>query len=60
MAGKKAKIPVVALTADVMEESKEAFKAAGIDGFVSKPISSDMLLKAIEDAIESRVLEATD
>lgn len=52
--GEKGQVPIIALTADVMRESQEAFIAAGMNDFVSKPISTDALYKAIEKAIEQR------
>ncbi len=38
-----AAIPIIALTADAMAEQRQAFRAAGMDGFVSKPIEIDRL-----------------
>ncbi|TNE63977.1 MAG: response regulator [Alphaproteobacteria bacterium] len=39
----RAHIPIIALTADALIEQREAFRAAGMDGFVSKPIEIDKL-----------------
>ena len=33
-----ARIPVVAVTASVMPDERDAFRAAGFDGFIAKPI----------------------
>ncbi|MCR9072721.1 MAG: ATP-binding protein [Alphaproteobacteria bacterium] len=52
----KARIPIIALTADVMEESQNACRDAGIDRFVSKPIDPAALNHAIDEAIASRRL----
>jgi CheY-like chemotaxis protein len=41
-------IPIIAMTAMAMKGDKEACLIAGMDGFISKPIS----MKAIQDAIE--------
>ncbi|SDE19594.1 Signal transduction histidine kinase [Kordiimonas lacus] len=38
-----AAIPIIALTADAMAEQRQAFREAGMDGFVSKPIEIDRL-----------------
>ncbi len=43
MNGAIAAIPIIALTADAMAEQRQAFQAAGMNGFVSKPIEVDRL-----------------
>ena len=53
MAGGKSRIPIVALTADVMEQSREACLSAGINAFVTKPIEMEALNDAIRDAASS-------
>src|SRR5947208_6800350 len=45
--GKVANIPVVALTASVLEQDVAACQAAGMDDFVAKPIDRDALLEAV-------------
>lgn len=40
-------IPIVALTADAMKEQRQAFKDAGANGFVAKPIEQDKLKQEI-------------
>ena len=42
-------IPILALTANVMKDDREDFYAAGIDGFVPKPIRREELLAAMAD-----------
>ena len=54
MPGSKAQIPIIALTADVVEGSREACKAVGIGGFVPKPIEVDALNQALRDAVAAR------
>ncbi len=44
-------LPVVALTARAMREDVEACMDAGMDGFVSKPLSRDRLVKAMAAAM---------
>jgi len=42
------KLPVIALTADAVQGVKEEFIAAGMNDFISKPISMDSITKAIK------------
>nr|WP_281500828.1 ATP-binding protein [Kordiimonas marina] len=46
--------PIIALTADVLAEQREAFQNVGMNGFVSKPISIDKLRFEISRAIENK------
>ncbi|MEQ1579858.1 MAG: response regulator [Steroidobacteraceae bacterium] len=43
-----ARLPIVALTANAMAEAVSECMEAGMDGYVSKPIKSDLLAKEIE------------
>ncbi len=43
--------PVIALTADVLEETRKNCSAAGMDLYLTKPITKDKLSKAIMDAL---------
>ena len=45
------RIPIIALTANVMDHQIEAYARAGMDGHVSKPIQTTELLTAIEAAL---------
>jgi signal transduction histidine kinase/CheY-like chemotaxis protein len=40
-------LPIIALTADVFEESKDRVHAAGMDGFLSKPVNVHALEKML-------------
>jgi CheY-like chemotaxis protein/HPt (histidine-containing phosphotransfer) domain-containing protein len=42
------RIPVIAMTAHTMKGDRESFLAAGMDGYVPKPISPEQLFAAIE------------
>ncbi|NKB20449.1 MAG: response regulator [Alphaproteobacteria bacterium] len=44
-----ASVPIIALTADVVTGAKEKFEAAGMNGFVEKPINKELLFKTIEE-----------
>ena len=52
--GPTAAIPIIAVTAYAMSGDKEAFLAAGMDGYVSKPIDMQELLDAIERIMSAR------
>jgi two-component system, cell cycle response regulator DivK len=42
-----ASIPVLAVTAQAMKGDRERFKEAGFDGYLSKPLDIDELLRAV-------------
>ncbi|MFP4389542.1 MAG: response regulator, partial [Desulfococcaceae bacterium] len=46
--GRSQPIPIIAMTAHAMKGDRERCIEAGMDDYVSKPISSDALLKAIQ------------
>lgn len=49
-------IPIIALTADAFVEQQEAFKVAGMDGFVSKPVEMSRLRREIARVMEEKGL----
>ncbi|MCB9420330.1 MAG: response regulator [Ardenticatenaceae bacterium] len=51
-AGNGRHIPIIAMTAFAMQGYREKCLAAGMDGYVSKPISADELHKALEPFLE--------
>jgi PAS domain S-box-containing protein len=50
-------VPVIALTANAFPEDREACFAAGMDEFVTKPVSRERLVEAIEKARAARGAE---
>jgi len=48
-AGKKSRLPVAAVTAQVMAGDKERCLQAGADVYLSKPIDVDLLLRMLDD-----------
>ncbi len=47
-------LPIIALTADVMVESAEVFRAAGMDDVVAKPINVEQLLATLQRHLRGR------
>ena len=49
-----ASIPVIAVTASVMEQDRRQITQAGFDGYVGKPISLKGFLEAVRQTLEDR------
>ena len=49
---KKSKVPVIAMTANAFEEDKRNALAAGMDGFLSKPIVIEELIHTLQNTME--------
>ena len=47
-------LPIIALTAGVLTEERDACLAAGMDAFLSKPVRIGDLLTAIDDSMQQR------
>ena len=45
----KCDIPIIAVTADALHGAAERYRAAGMDGYLSKPLSSPALFRAINE-----------
>lgn len=54
MPGRLGQIPIIALTADVMEDHKGAYRDAGMDALVGKPIDAKVLQAAITRVVDAR------
>jgi CheY-like chemotaxis protein len=50
--GPNADVPVIALTANVLEDQCQAYTAAGMDAWAPKPIDARALLQAIAAAVD--------
>jgi CheY-like chemotaxis protein/HPt (histidine-containing phosphotransfer) domain-containing protein len=50
-------VPVVAVTAFALESDRERIMAAGMDGYLAKPLGADELLRAVCDAAQGRQAE---
>ena len=49
-----AAIPVVAITASVMQQDRQEIMGAGFDGFIEKPINLRNLLDTVQQAVKGR------
>jgi two-component system, cell cycle response regulator DivK len=49
-----ASIPVLALTAQAMEGDRERFRAAGFDGYISKPVNIVSLISTVMQHCDGR------
>jgi CheY-like chemotaxis protein len=45
---RRAQIPIIAMTAHAMQGDRERCLAAGMDGYIAKPIHSEMLIELVE------------
>jgi CheY-like chemotaxis protein len=54
LGGAVGRLPIIAMTANVMQEDRAACEAAGMDGFVGKPLDRAQLQQVIRDAMARR------
>lgn len=55
-----ANIPIIALTADVVEENMQEYLAAGMNGYVTKPFKKNDLFESIDQAMEEPIFRLAD
>lgn len=48
-------IPIIAMTAHALKGDRERFLAAGINGYIAKPVEFDELMRAVEQAMGRHV-----
>lgn len=51
----RARIPIIAMTANAFEEDHKAALAAGMDAYVAKPIEIDTLFSTITQVLENKI-----
>ena len=54
----KARIPIIAMTANAFEEDKRNAFAAGMNGHIAKPIQVDKLLSILSEVIRQKSTKA--
>jgi PAS domain S-box-containing protein len=54
--GRKARIPIVAMTAHALAEDRDKCLAAGMDSYISKPMDMDELARVLAAAVRRRKL----
>ena len=47
-------LPIVGLTAHAMKGDQERFIAAGMDGYIPKPVQAEVLLATLQEAISKQ------
>ena len=47
----RCQVPIIALTADVLQEARDQAKAAGVDAFVTKPVTQEDLERAMASVL---------
>ncbi|HLO75177.1 MAG TPA: ATP-binding protein [Magnetospirillum sp.] len=47
--GEQARLPIVALTADAVEEHRQRYQAAGLDALLTKPVAPEVLFRTLDE-----------
>lgn len=50
LSGRRAAVPIIALTADAVLEHRDRYVAAGLDAFLTKPVSWKLLARTLDEA----------
>jgi CheY-like chemotaxis protein len=56
-------VPIIALTADVLQEARDKARAAGVDAFITKPVTQEDLeaaMAAVLSRAKSSELQVTN
>jgi len=56
--GRSHRTPIIALTANAMSHQADAYRAAGMDGVVAKPIEVSQLFAALQKMLDGSPTEA--
>lgn len=51
-------VPVVAMTADAMDDQRDGYLAAGLDGYIAKPVTPDRIASELLRALQATRLPA--
>ena len=50
--GEGVKVPIIVVSADIQSSSKEICEQHGIEGFLNKPVDTNVLLELVQAALE--------
>ena len=59
----RSQVPIIALTADVLQEARDKARAAGVDAFITKPVTQEDLeaaMAAVLSRAKSSELQVTN
>lgn len=53
------RVPVIAITAHAMDGARESFLAAGMDGYIAKPVRSEVLYRTLDEVLARTSADAS-